>query len=122
MPEKYYQRIYRVSLLATFSLRSTDVKRTHRHSGAPPDEDDPAVIYLCKGFRARSRPIIGSYSKAGTLIHEATHFGYNDRYLPTVDYADFHKGSQNLARKDPYLAVTNAENYAFFAENKPRYN
>lgn len=59
----------------------------------------------------------GFESKAGILVHEATHVPYHSP--PADDHAYFHFASKDLAVKDPFLAALNSDNYAFFAENDP---
>ena len=59
----------------------------------------------------------GSNSKAGTLIHEATHFTF---HTPRgEDHKVFHEQCHQLAVDNPFLATTNSDNYEFFAENDP---
>ncbi|CUA71629.1 peptidyl-Lys metalloendopeptidase [Rhizoctonia solani] len=71
----------------------------------------PGVIYFCGWFW--SRPAYGSNSKAGTIIHELTHF------TGTEDYVYGGAGSMDLARSTPAVAVMNADNHMYFAENYP---
>ncbi|KAJ1299958.1 hypothetical protein OPQ81_002625 [Rhizoctonia solani] len=60
-----------------------------------------------------SRPAYGSNSKAGTIIHELSHF------TGTEDYVYGEAGSLQLARSSPLMAVMNADNHMYFAENNP---
>ncbi|CAE6462701.1 unnamed protein product, partial [Rhizoctonia solani] len=69
----------------------------------------PGVIHFCAWFW--SRPPYGSNSKAGTIIHELSHF------TGTEDHVYGEVGSLELARSAPMLAVTNADSYMYFAEN-----
>lgn len=58
-------------------------------------------------------PFKGHYSRAGTLVHEASHF---IDVVGTDDYTyDFDKAHELAAR--PYRAIKNANNYKFFSEN-----
>jgi peptidyl-Lys metalloendopeptidase len=67
-------------------------------------------IYLCPAFwRA---PLLGRDSQAGTLIHELTHF-------PSIGGTADHAYSTEAANLAPALAVDNADNYEYFAENVP---
>lgn len=62
------------------------------------------MIYLCGAFW--NAPTNGTDSKAGTIIHEGTHF---TNIGSTKDYAYGQSGAQNLAKSDPDRAVMNAE-------------
>jgi peptidyl-Lys metalloendopeptidase len=77
----------------------------------------PYTIYLCKVFW--TAPMTGTDSKAGTLIHEMSHF-----YLvsSTLDYVYGQTGAMNLAATDPAKAINNADNHEYFAENTPSQN
>ncbi len=74
----------------------------------------PYRIHLCDVFWEIN--MLGVNSKAGTIIHETSHFNVvantNDHQYGPADV-------QNLAETDPGLAVDNADNYEFFAENTP---
>jgi peptidyl-Lys metalloendopeptidase len=74
----------------------------------------PYNIYLCKVFW--TAPLAGTDSQAGTLIHEMSHF---DVVAGTDDVVYGQTGARNLADTDPDLAVTNADNHEYFAENTP---
>ncbi|ELU38680.1 hypothetical protein AG1IA_07291 [Rhizoctonia solani AG-1 IA] len=50
-------------------------------------------------------------SKAGTIIHELSHF------TGTVDHVYGEVGSLDLARSSPSLAIGNADSHMYFAEN-----
>lgn len=76
--------------------------------------NDPYKIYLCKVFW--QAPLAGTDSKAGTLIHEMSHF---DVVAGTDDVVYGQAGAKNLASTDPNLAVTNADSHEYFAENTP---
>lgn len=74
----------------------------------------PYVIYLCRVFWAA--PLTGTDSKAGTLIHEMSHF---NAVASTNDYVYGQSGAKSLAISDPNKAVNNADNHEYFAENTP---
>jgi peptidyl-Lys metalloendopeptidase len=79
--------------------------------------NQPYRIYLCNAFW--SAPNTGTDSRAGTLVHELSHFtvlaGTNDRaYGQTA--------ARRLATTNPAAAVANADNHEYFAENTPRQN
>lgn len=74
----------------------------------------PYEITVCKVFWQVATA--GTDSKAGTLIHEMSHF---DIVAGTDDVVYGKTGAQNLASSDPNLAVTNADSHEYFAENTP---
>ncbi|OED36075.1 hypothetical protein AB833_28745 [Chromatiales bacterium (ex Bugula neritina AB1)] len=77
---------------------------------------DPYLIYLCPGFWGAR--LDGRDSRAGTLLHELTHF---PQVRGTRDYAYGAVNAALLAQTDPSLSVLNADSYEFFAENSPRF-
>ncbi len=77
----------------------------------------PYQIWVCNAFW--SAPLIGTDSKAGTLIHEISHF---DIVANTDDHAYGQTAARNLANNDPARAVFNADNHEYFAENTPFQN
>lgn len=76
--------------------------------------NNPYVIYVCRVFW--NAPLTGTDSKAGTLIHEMSHFY---AVASTLDYVYGQTGAKNLAVSDPDKAVNNADNHEYFAENTP---
>ena len=69
---------------------------------------------------ARSgRPEHGTDSKAGTLVHEMSHF---DIVAGTEDHVYGQAGAKSLAISDPARAVDNADSHEYFAENTPNQN
>lgn len=76
--------------------------------------NQPYKIYLCKVFW--QAPMTGTDSKAGTLIHEMSHF---DIVAGTDDVVYGTTGAKNLAISNPDDAVRNADNHEYFAENTP---
>lgn len=76
--------------------------------------NQPYKIYLCKVFW--QAPLSGTDSKAGTLIHEMSHF---DVVAGTDDVIYGQAGAKQLASEDPNLAITNADSHEYFAENTP---
>jgi len=77
----------------------------------------PYEIFVCRAFW--SAPLTGTDSKAGTLIHEMSHF---NAVAGTDDHVYGQSGAQNLAATDPARAVENADNHEYFAENHPSQN
>lgn len=76
--------------------------------------NDPYKIYLCRVFW--QAPLTGTDSKAGTLIHEMSHF---DVVASTDDFIYGQTGAKSLAITNPDNAVMNADNHEYFAENTP---
>ena len=76
--------------------------------------NQPYTIYLCKAFW--TAPMTGTDSKAGTLIHEMSHFTV---VAGTDDWVYGQAGAMNLASTNPTNAVDNADNHEYFAENTP---
>ena len=74
----------------------------------------PYEITVCKVFW--QAPLTGTDSKAGTLIHEMSHF---DIVAGTDDVVYGQSGAMNLASTDPNAAITNADSHEYFAENTP---
>ena len=74
----------------------------------------PYKIYLCGAFWAA--PLTGTDSRAGTLIHEMSHF---DVVAGTDDWAYGQTAAKALAISDPVKAVDNADSHEYFAENTP---
>jgi peptidyl-Lys metalloendopeptidase len=74
----------------------------------------PYQIHLCKVFW--TAPATGTDSKAGTLVHEMSHF---DVVAGTEDWAYGKTDARNLAINNPTRAVDNADNHEYFGENTP---
>lgn len=74
----------------------------------------PYKIYLCGAFWVA--PVTGTDSRAGTLIHEMTHFNV---VASTDDWAYGQTAAANLALTDPAKALDNADSHEYFAENTP---
>ncbi|WP_147653879.1 M35 family metallo-endopeptidase [Vulcaniibacterium gelatinicum] len=77
----------------------------------------PYEIFVCRAFW--SAPLTGTDSKAGTLIHEMSHFNV---VAGTDDHVYGQSGAKSLAISDPAKAVDNADNHEYFAENTPFQN
>ena len=60
-------------------------------------------------------PNTGRDSKAGTLVHETSHFNV---VAGTNDYVYGATGAHNLAVSDPSRAINNADNHEYFAEDQ----
>ncbi len=89
--------------------------------------DQPYQIYVCNAFW--TAPMIGTDSKAGTLIHEMSHFTI---VANTDDHVYGQTGAHNLAVNEPNKAsgnrtvnpvvYGNADNHEYFSENTPARN
>lgn len=76
--------------------------------------DKPYTIYFCGAFwRA---PLNGTDSKAGTFVHEMSHFNV---VAGTKDHVYGQNNARNLARSNPATAINNADSHEYFAENTP---
>ena len=78
------------------------------------DPDDVGVIHLCGAFWNILNT--GTDSRAGTLIHESSHFTVNGA---TLDHVYGQDNAKNLANTNPSQAIDNADNHQYFAENDP---
>ncbi|KAK1223371.1 hypothetical protein PQX77_013770 [Marasmius sp. AFHP31] len=76
--------------------------------------DQYGVIYLCNAFW--TAPNTGTDSRAGTLIHESSHF---ITVAGTQDIVYGQSNARNLANTNPANAIMNADNHEYFAENNP---
>jgi peptidyl-Lys metalloendopeptidase len=77
----------------------------------------PYKIYVCKAFW--SAPNTGTDSRAGTLIHEMSHF---NAVAGTDDHVYGQAGAKSLAISNPDNALDNADNHEYFSENTPAQN
>ncbi|NJL28195.1 MAG: peptidase M35 [Thermoanaerobaculia bacterium] len=76
--------------------------------------NSPYRIYLCNAFW--SAPTTGTDSKAGTIVHELSHFNV---VAGTDDWAYGQTACKSLATSNPSRAVDNADSHEYFAENTP---
>ncbi len=79
--------------------------------------NQPYRIYLCNAFWAA--PNTGTDSRAGTIIHELSHFTV---VAGTSDFVYGQTAARNLASTNPSRAVRNADNHEYFSENTPPQN
>lgn len=77
----------------------------------------PYKIWVCRAFW--TAPALGTDSKAGTMIHEMSHFSV---VAGTNDYVYGQTAALNLAATNPTDARKNADNHEYFAENTPKRN
>ncbi|KAF8609943.1 deuterolysin M35 metalloprotease [Ceratobasidium sp. AG-I] len=76
--------------------------------------NQPGRVYLCSAFW--NAPNTGTDSKAGTIVHEQSHFTVNGG---TQDIVYGQSGAKSLAISNPAQAITNADSHEYFAENTP---
>ncbi|WP_224360365.1 M35 family metallo-endopeptidase [Hyalangium versicolor] len=79
--------------------------------------NQPYKIYVCNAFW--SAPTTGTDSKAGTLVHEMSHFTV---VAGTDDWAYGQSAAKSLAKSNPTNARDNADSHEYFAENTPAQN
>jgi peptidyl-Lys metalloendopeptidase len=75
--------------------------------------NQPYKVHLCNAFW--SAPSLGTDSKAGTLVHETSHFSV---VAGTQDYAYGQSACKSLAISNPSRAVHNADSHEYFAESR----
>ena len=80
-------------------------------------KNQPYQIFVCNAFW--SAALVGTDSKAGTLIHEMSHFTV---VADTDDHAYGQWLAQNLAINNPTQALDNADSHEYFVENTPVQN
>jgi peptidyl-Lys metalloendopeptidase len=95
----------------TFNCACTDSAYAYVYS------NQPYTIYLCNAFW--NAPATGTDSKAGTLVHEMSHFTV---VAGTADYAYGQTAAKRLASTSPKRAIKNADSHEYFAENTPAQN
>ncbi|KAG9119672.1 hypothetical protein FRC07_005190 [Ceratobasidium sp. 392] len=76
--------------------------------------NSPGKIYLCGAFW--NAPLKGTDSRAGTIVHENSHFTVNGG---TDDHVYGQTKAKALAKSNPDQAIDNADNHEYFAENNP---
>jgi hypothetical protein len=69
------------------------------------------LIHICPGFFKANET--GSNTKVGILIHETSHLLF---LYSAFDIQYGQEESKQLAKKHPYLAIRNADNYEYFLE------
>ncbi|KAG5646338.1 hypothetical protein DXG03_003661 [Asterophora parasitica] len=103
-----------ININGKFSTYTYDCTCTKADVFAYVYPDTFGVIYLCNAFW--NAPSTGTDSKAGTIVHEASHFTKNGG---TRDYAYGQTNCKALATQYPDDAVRNADSHEYFAENNP---
>lgn len=94
-----------------------DCTCTDRNTYAYVYPTQPYRVYLCGAFW--SAPNTGTDSRAGTLVHETSHFNV---VAGTDDWAYGQTAAHNLANSNPSRAIDNADSHEYFAENNPARN
>ncbi len=79
--------------------------------------NSPYEIFLCNAFW--SAPNTGTDSRAGTLIHELSHFNV---VASTDDWAYGQTACKSLAISNAKRATDNADSHEYFGENNPALN
>ncbi|KAF8757804.1 peptidyl-Lys metalloendopeptidase [Rhizoctonia solani] len=70
--------------------------------------DEPGTIYLCGVFW--DAPVTGTDSRAGTIVHENSHFEVNGG---TSDWVYGQSSAKSLATSNPTRAIDNADNHEY---------
>ncbi|KAF8758774.1 peptidyl-Lys metalloendopeptidase [Rhizoctonia solani] len=92
-----------------FSLIGTDASST-TYDCSTCTMNAYAYVYANQPGRDRTD------SKAGTIVHEQSHFTVNGG---TDDYVYGQSGAKSLAISNPAQAIMNADNHEYFVENTP---
>ncbi len=79
--------------------------------------NQPYKVYVCSAFWSANE--LGTDSRAGTIIHELSHFNV---VAGTDDVVYGQSGAKSLAVSDPDQALNNADSHEYFAENTPNLN
>ncbi|WDE10594.1 M35 family metallo-endopeptidase [Thalassomonas haliotis] len=79
--------------------------------------NQPYKVYLCRAFWNANET--GTDSRAGTIIHELSHFNV---VAGTDDVVYGQSGAKSLAISNPNQALNNADSHEYFAENTPYQN
>ncbi|CAE6423933.1 unnamed protein product [Rhizoctonia solani] len=103
------------SLIGTDATSTTyDCTCTESGTYAYVYPSSPGYVYLCGAFW--NAPNTGTDSRAGTIVHEQSHFTVNGG---TDDHVYGQSGAKSLAKSSPDQAIDNADNHEYFAENNP---
>jgi peptidyl-Lys metalloendopeptidase len=107
--QSHYNNIYNafVNQRFTFYCDCTDSSYAYVYA------NQPYRVHLCGAFW--NAPALGTDSKAGTLVHETSHFTV---VAGTQDYAYGQTACRSLATSNPTRAVANADSHEYFAESR----
>ena len=119
-----YQRLFgtptaarMAHVLQCYEMISDSLTKPYTFHFTPQDvfaytyQGGPLEIWLGRDYFAA--PLIGRDSKAGTLIHETSHI-----VCFTDDHTYGYANAVALAASNPDLAIDNADNYEYFAEDE----
>jgi len=107
--QSHFSNIYSSFVNQTYTFNCSCTSSAYAYVYA----NQPYRVYLCNAFW--NAPSLGIDSKAGTLVHEASHFTVLGG---TQDYAYGTSAAQSLAISSPSQAVMNADNHEYFAETR----
>jgi peptidyl-Lys metalloendopeptidase len=102
-----YSSIYSAMSTKTFTFYCDCTDSSYAYVYA----NQPYKVHLCGAFW--SAPATGTDSKAGTLVHETSHFTV---VAGTQDYAYGQSACRSLAISNPTRARNNADSHEYFAE------
>jgi len=102
-----YANIYSAMSTKTFTFYCDCTDSSYAYVYA----NQPYKVHLCGAFW--SAPATGTDSKAGTLVHETSHFSV---VAGTQDYAYGQSACRSLAISNPTRAINNADSHEYFAE------
>ncbi len=108
--QTHYNNIYNAFVNQTFTFYCDCTDSSYAYVYA----NQPYKVHLCNAFW--SAPALGTDSKAGTLVHETSHFTV---VAGTQDYAYGQTACKSLAISNPTRAVANADSHEYFAESRP---
>lgn len=106
----HFQKVHDALVNKTITF-NCDCNESHYAHVYP---NKPYEIFLCNAFWAA--PMNGTDSKAGTIVHETSHFYV---VASTKDHAYGQSSCRTLATNDPGKATMNADSHEYFAENTP---
>lgn len=107
--QSHFNSIYSAFNTQTFTFHCDCTSSAYAYVYA----NQPYHVHLCNAFW--NAPNLGIDSKAGTLVHEASHFNV---VAGTSDYAYGTTACQNLANTNPKKATNNADSHEYFAETR----
>ena len=107
--QSHYNNIYNAFVNQTFVFYCDCTDSSYAYVYA----NQPYRVHLCGAFW--NAPALGTDSKAGTLVHETSHFTV---VAGTQDYAYGQTACKNLAISNPTNATNNADNHEYFAETR----
>jgi peptidyl-Lys metalloendopeptidase len=102
-----YSKLYSAMSGSTFTFHCDCTDSSYAYVFA----NQPYHVHLCGAFW--SAPATGTDSKAGTLIHETSHFTV---IAGTQDYAYGQTACRSLAISNVTRAINNADSHEYFAE------